>query len=174
MTDHAFLPAETGITIPRPPRIVRTAAIDGSLARDSYVLGLEGVDAGREVEALQSFPRGFHDGIEFWLKDKLQHSIFLYHEVHATLQGDGPCEKLVAGRHYHTTAALFRALVDGLLDGLLVLGGRRLWACTILGNQIGVVRKLRLTDALLNLLVHRCVPTLGNCQHGDKQDEREP
>ena len=43
---HALLETETGIADPRPPRLIGTAAIDGSLTRDGDVRLLIGIDAG--------------------------------------------------------------------------------------------------------------------------------
>ena len=35
-----------GTTVPGPPGLIGTTAVDGSLACDGYILGLEGVDTG--------------------------------------------------------------------------------------------------------------------------------
>ena len=160
MTDHTLLPAKAGITVPGPPSVVGSATIDSSFTCDGDVSSLEGIDARREVEALQSFPRRLDDRIELWLEHKLQHSTLLDNEVYATLQLDGSCQKLLSCWHNHSSATLLRALVDGLLDGLLIRGCWGINLRTILGDGEGLVSKLRLADALFNLPVLLLVPTL--------------
>ena len=56
LTDHALLPSEAGVAVHRPPGVVGTTAVDGSLACDGNILSPEGIDTGREIEALQSLP----------------------------------------------------------------------------------------------------------------------
>ena len=56
LTDHALLPSEAGVAVPRPPGVVGAATVDGTLACDSNILGSEGIDTRREIEALQTLP----------------------------------------------------------------------------------------------------------------------
>ena len=63
LADQALLPSEPLYAYPVPPGIVASAAVDGSLAGDGDVVGLEGVDARREVKTFQSLPRGLDDGV---------------------------------------------------------------------------------------------------------------
>ena len=95
---------KSGITNPGPPGVSAATTIDGTLTGDGDVLGFEGIDTGRDIEAFQTFPRGFYDGVELRFESELQHSPFLYFEVDATLQLDGTCQEFTACRHYHLTA----------------------------------------------------------------------
>ena len=56
LTDGALFPSETGIAVPWPPGVVATTTIDGALAGDGNILGLESINTRREVKALQAFP----------------------------------------------------------------------------------------------------------------------
>ena len=53
---RTFLIAEPGIANPRPPGLSGTTSVDGALAGDGDVLRLKGIDTGREIETLQTFP----------------------------------------------------------------------------------------------------------------------
>ena len=158
--DAALLHAEPLVATPGPPCLVGAATVDGAAPRDGDILGLIGIDERTEVPAVQALPAGGHDGVELRLEGKLQYGAFLDDEVDTRLQLDGSGKKLLASRHHDTAATLGRALVDGLLDGLLVFccGGCRL--CPILGDVVHGVCKLRHADALLNLLVLLGVPSL--------------
>ena len=87
-------------------------------------------------------------------------STLLDDEVHTTLQLDGSSQEPLSCRHDHSSTALLRALVDGLLDSLLILDCRRLRTGTILGDGVGFVSKLRFADTLFDLPVLLLVPTL--------------
>ena len=166
LADHAFLPTETGIAVPRPPGVVGTTAVDSALAGDGYILGLEGIDTGRQVEAFQTFPRCLDDGVELGLEGKFEYSAFFYVEVYAILQGDGASKECLTCRDDHTPTAFLRAEVNGLLNGFLVLGCGVGRFGPVLGDYIRLVGKLRYTDALLNLPVSGHVPLGGaNSQH---------
>ena len=161
LADHTFLPAETRIAIPRPPCVVGTASVDGALAGDGYILGLEGIDAGRQVEAFQTFPRCLNDGVELGLEGKFEYCSFFYVEVHTILQRDGASKECLTSGDDHAPTAFLRTEVDGLLDGFLVLGGCVGRFGPVLGDNIRLVGKLRYADALLNLPVSNLVPLRG-------------
>ena len=158
-----------GCTAPGPPRLAASAAVNGSLTGHGNVGGLEGIDAGRQVEALQSFPRRLDDGIQLWFEGELQHGSFLNMQVDMALQADGSREEGLTGRHNDTSAALCRAFVDGLLDSFLVLRRRSVGLCAKRGNHIVLATDLRLPDALFYLPILRLVPAYSMAQQGKKQ-----
>ena len=162
----ALLHTELLAATPRPPCLVGTAAVNGSLTRNGNVLSLIGIDEWREVPAVQTLPAGGYDGVQLGFESKLQHGTILNDEVDTRLQLDGCRQEFLSGRHYHATTALLRALVDGLLDSLLVFGCGVSCLCTILCDDIRLVGKLRHADALLNLLVLLLIPTLCLCRQG--------
>src|ERR1044072_2478970 len=59
---HAFFPAVLRTTIPGPPGFVVALSVENTFARDRDVLLFEGVDEGRVVEELDTFPAREHDG----------------------------------------------------------------------------------------------------------------
>ena len=138
-----MFPTKTGITVPWPPGLIGTTTVDGALTCDANVLGLEGIDTGREVETLQTLPRGLYDGVELGLEGELQNGTFLNMEVYTVLQGDGTCKELLSGRDDHASATFLRTEVDGFLDGFLVLGCRVGLFRPVLGDYILFIRKLR-------------------------------
>ena len=78
-----------------------------------------------------------------------------------------------AGRHHHAAAAGLRAGVDGLVDGLLVLGGVvLLQRRTILRDNELAVGELRLADAVLNLPV-LAVPYAAESSKGHQQTKKQ-
>ena len=158
--------AEARISTPRPPSLVRTATINSSLTCDGNILGLVGINQGTEVPTVQPFPTCRHDGVEFWLKGKLQDSTFLHDEVDTTLQLDSGGEELLSGRHNHTSTALLGAFVNSFLNGFLILGCRMGNLGTKLGNGVLFVGKLRNADALFNLLVLLLIPSFCLCGQG--------
>ena len=164
LADHALLPSVACGAAPWPPRVVAATAVDGAEASDGDVVSPEGIDAWRQVEALQSLPRRFDDGVELGLEGELEHGSLLDDEVDAALELDSAREELLSGRHDDASAALLRAAVDGLLDGLLVLGGRGRRLGAHLGDDVLGVLELRSLDALFNLLVELVVPLCHEAQ----------
>ena len=80
----------------------------------------------------------------------------------------------LSGRHDDAAAALLRALVDGFLNGMLVLGSRGRWLGAELGDEVVLAAGLRGLDALLNLSVELFVPLLGlGTEHGQQQSEQK-
>ena len=65
-------------------------------------------------------------------------------QVDVTLQLDGSSQELLTGRDDDTSAAFLRAFVDGLLNGLLVGGGRSVGLGTELGDDVVLAADLRL------------------------------
>ena len=86
---------------------------------------------------------------------------------------DGGCQELAAGRYHHLATTFLGTLVDGLLNGLLVLGSGGVGLGTIFGDQIHLVCKLRLTDTLFYLLVLGLVPILGMSYRWHQQTEHQ-
>ena len=56
LVDGAFSPAESGRTAPRPPCLSGAVAVNRSLACHSDIGLLKGIDAGREVIAVNTLP----------------------------------------------------------------------------------------------------------------------
>ena len=164
--NHAGLPSEALSTAPGPPGLLRTATVYGTLARDGDVGLLEGIDTGRQVVAVQSLPRGLHDGVEFGLEDELQHGTFLDDQVHVALQVDGTRFECHACGNDDASATFLRAFVNSLLDSLLVVGSAVARLGAILGNQHRGLANLWLLDALLNLPVLLLVPSDGHTHSG--------
>ena len=158
---HALLESEFGGTHPGPPCLTAATTIDGAFTGNGDVLLLIGIDQRAEVPAVQSLPAGRHDGVELWQEGKLQHSTLFHHQVHAVLQLDGSRQELLSGRDDHASTALLRALVDGLLDSLLVLGCRSIGLGSEFGDDIVFRCKLRHADALLYLAILLLVPAIG-------------
>ena len=84
-------------------------------------------------------------------------------QVHTIFEGDSTCEERLTCRHNHATATLLRALIDGLLNGFLILLCRCIGLGTEFRNHIILIRKLWDTDTLLYLLVLSFIPSLGCC-----------
>ena len=170
--NHTGLPSEALSTAPRPPSLLRTATINGTLARDGNVGLLEGIDARRQVVAVQSFPRGLNDGVELGLEDEFQNGTFLYDQIHVALQVDGTRLESHACRNDDASATFLRAFVNSLLDSLLVVGSAVARLGAILGNQHRGLANLWLLDALLNLPVLLLVPSDGHTHSGHQQAEQ--
>ena len=170
--DSSFLGTETAVTAPGPPSVVRPTAIDGSLTCNSNILGLEGINAGREIETFQSFPRGFNDGVELGLEGKLQYGTFFNMQIYPTLQLNGSRQELLSSGDNHLSATFLRAQVDGLLNGLLVLSCCGIGLCAVLGDVVALLSKLRYTDALFYLSVLGLVP-MGKGHRRKKQTEHQ-
>ena len=164
----AGLHAEALVAAPGPPCLVRAATVDGAPSGDGYVLGLVGIDERRQVPAVQSLPTGGHDGVQLRLEGKLQHGALFNDQIDPRLQLDSCGEEPLAGRNDDAPAAFLRTLVDGSLNGLLVLGSGVGRLGAVLGNHVVLLCKLRHTDALLNLLVLLLVPCVGG--HGKCHD----
>lgn len=89
--------------IHRPPGLVVTTTVDGTLTRDGDVSHLVAIDAWRIVPASQTFPRGTDEWIEIGIESEFQRRAFLENEVDMTFHFDGTC---VPGsfRYNHLTA----------------------------------------------------------------------
>ena len=169
---HALAPSELGGTAPRPPGLLAAAAVDGAAAGDGNVGLLEGIDAGREVEALKALPRRLDDGVELGLEGKQQGGALLHEEVDVALQRDGTREERLAGGHDDAAAAFLRAFINGFLDSFLVLGSRVGSLGAKLGNEVVLAADLRLLDTLLYLPIESVVPRLGVAQQWKQQAEQ--
>ena len=154
----ALLHPKALVAAPRPPCLVGATSIDGPLTGDSDVLCLIGIDQGREVPAVKTFPTGRYDGVQFRFEGELQDGTFLYDEVDPILQLNGCCQELLSSRYDDTSATLCRTFVNGFLDGFLVFGCRTVGLGTKLRYYIILVGKLRNADAFLYLLVCLLVP----------------
>ena len=76
-------------------------------------------------------------------------------------QLNGASQESLASGNDNLAAAFLRTLVDGFLDGLLVLGCRCIGTGAKCRNQIVLAGNLRLLDALFYLSIRRLVPSLG-------------
>ena len=173
LRNAAFLGTKTTIATPGPPSVIRPATIDGALAGNGNVPGLEGIHTGREVKAFQSLPGGLHDWVELGLEGKLKYGSFLHFEVDTTLQLDGSRQELATSRHHHPATTFLRTAVDGFLDGLLILCGSGIGLGTKLSNQVRLVGKLGHTNTLFYLLILSSVPILGIGQGRHQQTEHQ-
>ena len=163
----ALLHAKLLAAAPGPPGLVSAATVDSSLTCHGNILGLVSINQWREVPAIQPLPTCRDDGVELRLESEFEYGTFVNHEVDARLQLNGCCQESLSRRNDDATAAFLRTFVDGLLNGLLVLGGCVGGFCAELGNHILLVRKLWHTDALFNLLVLLLIPAfcLGSNYH---------
>ena len=95
----------------------------------------------------------------------------------------GSSQKALSGRDDDASPTLLRTLVDGFLDGLLVLGSQRrslvapqVVVCrlgAILGYHVVFLSKLRHADALLNLSVFLLVPALSLCAQDSQHTQQQ-
>lgn len=131
------------MAIHRPPGLVVTTTIDGTLTCDGDVSHLVAIDAWRIVPASQTFPRGTDEWIEIGIESEFQRRTFLENEVDMTFHFDGPC---VPGsfRYNYLTATFSGYQRDESVDSLLVLGCRRIGLGTKRRDDKLALMKLRL------------------------------
>ena len=173
LAHRAFLPAILCGSAPRPPGLAVPASVDGTPPRDGNVVGTKGIDARRQIVAVQALPRSFHDRVERRLKRKLQPCLIFHHKIHPTLQFDGPREESLSGRHSHPSATPFGTLVDGPLNGLLILCSRCRWLSPKLGDGIVLLQQFRPLDASFNLLIQSRIPCLCHRMERQKRGEKK-
>ena len=78
---HALFPSVFGCSAPWPPCLTCAASVDCSLTGDGYVGLFVGVDTGRDIPTVETFPSGQYHGVKFRFEGELQNSAFLHDQI---------------------------------------------------------------------------------------------
>ena len=170
LAGHALLPTELWLSAPRPPGVVRTAAINSALAGDGEVCSLKGIDTWRKIETGESFPCCLDNRVEFRLEDEQKHSTLFDMQIDVALQLDSTSLEGLSCRDDDASATLLRTFVYSLLNGFLVLGSSSRCLCTKLGDVIVAAVDYRALYALLYLSVELLVPFATCCWEYQQQE----
>ena len=154
---------------PGPPCLVGTTAVNDALAGDGNVGLPIGINAGREVEAVEALPRGLYDGIEVGLESEEQRGPLLDMQIDMALQMDSCGKECLTSRYDNPATTFLSALVDSFLYGFLVIGSRCVRPGAKLRDKIIFATDLRYLNALFYLLVDDSVPLVGLHRKGGQQ-----
>ena len=160
---HTFMIAMHLMALHIPPAFIAAIAIDNTLARQSDIHAINSIDTGLIIHEVKTLPTGINQRIKVSVEGKYQFGSLFHYKIDIALEGNGTGVPL-SGRHHHSTASGFRTFGNGLVNGLLVLGGRGFGRGTILGNQVGAVSKSWCLDVFFDLFVLG-VPCRGHHGH---------